>query len=415
MDSFTAGHIISSLIKSPMSPECGEGLGKLSPNDWNFIAEQAVDHSVAPFIYPILKKNHEILVPDKIIEKFQRIYLANSALSLGIFRDLSNTSRILKENNIKMIVLKGAFLAWKVYSNPALRPMEDIDILVKKDDAVKSAKLLEEKAAYYPAKEYWLDALEKVHMHIPGMLKEGHIPIEFHWSINKPGASYEINTEELWECAVPAKFADFECLALCPEDMLLNICTHCAHDHLFGMGLMHLLDIKETAGNPEIKIDWAKLKSLCEKYAVQRYVFLMFFISKKLLGAAIPSEFLQQIKPPDFTDEIADIAIRQLFNRRGFENYKASFIGQIWSGKTFTGKLANLAEKVFPKKENLAATYATSPYSKKIYLYYPIRIKDIFSVYGRTAAGIFGGNPELRDAYIKGKAAKKLADWMKGK
>ncbi|MCP4365035.1 MAG: nucleotidyltransferase family protein [Planctomycetes bacterium] len=85
-----------------------------------------------------------------------------------------------------VILLKGAHLAQVVYSNIALRPMGDIDILVKKNDLPKAKELLLE-LGYTPIKEVDIATACAYSQHISPMIKQNAPPVELHWTLGITG------------------------------------------------------------------------------------------------------------------------------------------------------------------------------------------------------------------------------------
>ena len=94
------------------------------------------------------------------------------AEALGAFRDAG----------IPTIVLKGAYVAEAVYKNIALRPMSDVDILVKKKDLPAVEKILL-KLGYDPPEHPRMQNKTR-YSRVP-FHKLGGIGIEVHW-IRRP-------------------------------------------------------------------------------------------------------------------------------------------------------------------------------------------------------------------------------------
>ena len=111
--------------------------------NWNQVFETAKAHSVAPLMYPNLEKlNKDHSLPKNIIFQFRKSYHSTGIRNTKLYDELAVLLKDFKENNIEVMLLKGAALAIFVYKNIALRPMGDVDILIKKEDAGKGEEIL---------------------------------------------------------------------------------------------------------------------------------------------------------------------------------------------------------------------------------------------------------------------------------
>ena len=102
--------------------------------DWNYLTAAACAHGVAPLIYHNLHRSRATRVlPPRATETLRNSYYGNAARNSFLYGELSNVLNAFREKQIEVIVLKGAALAETVYPNRALRPMSDIDLLVKRE------------------------------------------------------------------------------------------------------------------------------------------------------------------------------------------------------------------------------------------------------------------------------------------
>jgi len=76
------------------------------------------------------------------LEQLKQSYLRNSLRNTKIYYELTKIINNANDNNIPIIVLKGAALAGSLYPSIALRLMQDIDLFVKIEDIPKIDDLL---------------------------------------------------------------------------------------------------------------------------------------------------------------------------------------------------------------------------------------------------------------------------------
>lgn len=376
----------------------------LSDADWQDLVQLAASHNLVPLFYRRLKAlGAGVAVPPDIWRTLQETYLDSSGTSMRLYNQLGGVLRTLQAESVPVIVLKGAYLAHVVYGNPALRPMQDLDLLVRRGDL---ARVEEHMAlmAYSPRK---LDVLftQDLH-HICYMLKDGDLPVEIHWDIQRPTAPFNVDLVELWTRARPIKIAGCQALALSPEDLLLHLCLHAAYHHSFDVGLKALCDIAETIRCYRDKVDWRQVERCARQWGATNCIYLTLYLAHKLLGAAVPDEVLHSLKPGDFDMRFVCWAEGRIFApadgaaRPEFDNW-----GRWGKARGLGGKVSVLLRACFPPERYLAERYLVSPNSLRIYLYYPLYLMCLVLEHARRAWRLLCGDGETKD-WIEQQARK---------
>jgi len=356
--------------------------------DWDYIAKITCDHGVAPLIYRSFQKSGITnLLTSSAGQTLRSFYYGNAARNALLFAELHRMLMELRELNIDIIALKGAAMAETVYSHKALRPMADIDLLVRNPSLPVVERLLVQKG-YRPDRnnEGW----QEHHYHL-GFFKDvcsTKIHFEIHWNIDYPNTLFKIDIEGMWERTIRAKVAGVEVLVLSPEDLLLHLCQHACKHKLNG--IRPLCDIRETIGYYEQRIDWGAIGPRSAEWRIKPQVYLTLRLAKELLSADVPNSVLDAMEPPGFDDGLLDAA-RERVLRYVKENVfqdNASMVFEFYSKCSgLKGTLAALTEPFTP--DVMARRYWIPSASKKIYLYYPILLKDLcvryFSVLWRVS------------------------------
>jgi hypothetical protein len=182
-----------------LSSDQMQALGALmnqSP-DWNQIITASRFHSLTPLLAKHMSDGDlQEKLPSSAYEKtigLSRLQTARSLKIVSVFQELSSK---LKENNVDFILLKGLFLANNYYSNPALRPMQDIDLLVKKENLQQIVKLMEELGARRLV-ELQSDYINSLLQHIPPFIYK-EVIIEIHTNITAANEPYSFTGDILW-------------------------------------------------------------------------------------------------------------------------------------------------------------------------------------------------------------------------
>ena len=196
------------------------------PIDWNAVLTIAADHGLTPLLYKRLKESDaQALVPADVWEGLKATYVASAVRSLHLYRELRPVLRRLGNSDISVIVLKGAFLAEAVYSDPALRSsMADVDIMVPREDLPKVQAVLLD-MGFGPREREEIELRCRTTKGLAPFTRSG-FTVEPHWNIVYPTSPFKMDIAGLWVRARPATVAGVEVLALSPEDLLLHLCLH---------------------------------------------------------------------------------------------------------------------------------------------------------------------------------------------
>ena len=387
-------------------------LASLTREEWQLLLTFATQQRVSGLLYHRLKsRGWEAALPEETLQALQQVCLRNAARNLGFYGELKRIVSALHAGDIPVVVLKGAHLAGVVYGNLALREMGDIDLLVRQTSLARAAGELQ-KAGYRPARPFWIEAICATSQHLPKFTKPGAATIELHWTIAYPTSPITVDLDGLWERARLAAIDGIEVLTLCPEDLLLHLCLHTSFQHRFTIGLRALCDISETVRYYRDDLDWEQVQVRARRWGAGRCAYLTLRLARELVGAGVPADVLSALEPDDLDPGFVTWARDRLLTHRGRTLPLSSNLVRIWEADGLRGKVANFLKFTFPSRETMAAMYPASPSSKRIYLYYPVRLVDVLLRYTRTAWRLLRRDEAtiaLSERQDRGNA---LVDWL---
>src|SRR5256714_9038363 len=120
-----------------------EPVPPLPARDWDALAREAVRHGVAALVHARLEDN-DCGAPQAVRQVLKASHLRTGLENLRLLTRLGSLLRRWQARGIDVIVLKGAHLAQSVYGDPALRPMGDADLLLRRADLDGASALLRE-------------------------------------------------------------------------------------------------------------------------------------------------------------------------------------------------------------------------------------------------------------------------------
>lgn len=252
--------------------------------DWNLFLKLARHHRVYPLIYPKLKSANYIPAP--LTQSMHYDYQKNIFKMLKLCGEIERISRVVFENEISTLFLKGPILAADLYGDISQRTSSDVDILVNINDLEKIESLLIQMG--YIKDEYIQTVLNDWkwrHHHFVYFHSEKEIKLEIHWRLN-PGPAKEPAFNELWlRKKVSSLTTSYPIYCLGNEDLFLFLTSHGAR-HGWSR-LRWLVDIDRLC---QKKLDWNIIINLLKKYQYMRVAGQTLVLTSQLLNTPINKE-----------------------------------------------------------------------------------------------------------------------------
>jgi hypothetical protein len=215
--------------------------------------------------------------------------------------------RLLEEHGIATLMLKGVPLAALFYRDVAIRPMQDLDVMVPEQLAPAALDLLQSNGwsrtgARWPREPHrrsWVGSvlpdveeqrLVQLQPSINLVDGEGR-EVDLHWnllhSVSFPGAD-----QAFWDSAIPFTFEGIATRTLCATDHLLHACAH-------GVMWNDLPPVRWVADSAMIlrtaPIDWDRLVMLTDRLHMALPVSDGLHYLESVLDLPVPPGVLKQL------------------------------------------------------------------------------------------------------------------------
>lgn len=164
--------------------------------DWDAVVKISTIHYVFPALYCNLKRaNFLNYLPDDLVEYMKHITELNRKRNQQIISQAKEINTLLQENSITPIFLKGTGnLLEGLYEDVAERMVGDIDLIVKRDDVVKSKNILVDNG-YRTLSETFSE-----HRHLGRLIHENKIAaVEIHKEFTKGDSVKEFNYKFIFD------------------------------------------------------------------------------------------------------------------------------------------------------------------------------------------------------------------------
>ncbi|HEV2829713.1 MAG TPA: nucleotidyltransferase family protein [Pyrinomonadaceae bacterium] len=279
--------------------------------DWDYIYQMARRHSVLPLVYTQLSSAAENVPADQLA-RFRKNYQDNAARNLWLTAELCRILRSLAAAGIEAVPYKGPALAVYAYGNPALRRFVDLDILVRKADALRAIELLT--AEGFVCGAPWTDAQAALLLRTQHNLSlhrhEGRLIVELHWELASNLFASSLQTEDLWERLQTMHLDNAAVKCLSSEDLLLSLCVHGSKHH--WERLAWICDIAELVKR-HADINWNLVLERASAEGNERMLFLGLYLAASLLDAPLPEQVKAKLEAAKIVAHLADDISQRLF------------------------------------------------------------------------------------------------------
>jgi hypothetical protein len=289
-----------------IGPDGAERISALlaRPLDWDAILEASIRHGVTPLVWHGLRSAGAAeSVPAQTAELLQLLHQQSGQRNRRLFATLGGIVAALRAVGVDPVGLKDIGLAVDVYPEPGLRPMGDLDLLIRREDWTAAAGCLERLGflarpssdvpythQYAPAQhfrrardEIWIDLQWNV--------------MEREWDSYGEGR-FTYDGLGMWQRAQEIPLDGFALRVPTLEDMLFHLCLH-LEGHRYSE-LVLFCDIAELLRRRGSELRWDELLRITRRYRAEASVYYVLLLTERLLSAPLPSEVLDELKPPYF-------------------------------------------------------------------------------------------------------------------
>jgi len=325
--------------------------------DWNLVIKLCEIDWLTPLLYHHLK-SHNLLedgsLPADIAEKLKSDYYNNSLRNMLLIEECGKIFGILTEKKIDAMVLKGIFFAECFYKNIALRPVSDIDLLIKREKIGAVNDILVSLGYLSPA-NYSPNLTGADYTHTNSLVynKPGayHF-VHLHWHIINlswpvDSIAEAIKMDDIWHSSEKARIGETECLALAPHLDLIYMAHH-GFSHFFRRAIL-ATDIYEFLKTEGKRLDWGLVASEARRFRLSLVLYLALLFTARRFDMKLLA--LERLKPfgPCAPERLISHFIGS--GKRWYWLYYATYL---LGERGLSGKASFMKKTLFPSKAAMA-------------------------------------------------------------
>ncbi|MFC1628301.1 nucleotidyltransferase family protein [Gemmatimonadota bacterium] len=269
----------------------------ISADEWERITGEAQDHRVASLLHASLQTSEGVdlhtSVPPEVITRLEAGRAAVTARNLLFSDELVSILGACEEQKIWCAPLRGFALAEDLFVDLSLRPMGDIDLLIRGADLeVISEVLLSldyermDRRTGYAADFYYTGKFIKD--------RHGWVIVEPHWSIAYPPFLDRFDMDAVRDRCRRGEVVGLEAWLLSPVDVLLNLCFHLVHEGREAPLLRHL-EIDRLIRKYGPGLDWATVTSAANESGQGFFIHQVLGAVVEMFDTPVPAAVLASL------------------------------------------------------------------------------------------------------------------------
>jgi hypothetical protein len=227
-------------------------------------------HGLGPWLYKAFRDHPTVGLSPEILEALHKDYRVSVVACMSREARLSKLLDAFNQRELPVLLLKGAYLGRFVYKDPALRLMNDVDVLVRDEDFSRSREELDSLGYRFveePDCRYHQDLKMPVTYVRPGNPFD---VVDLH-SVVRSMDYYTFSSSFLWSEATESDLQGRRVFYLSPEVNFIHLAVH----NLNHVGLLRdWVDLILLLQNP--KLDWERLHNCGRSLGALRPLFWIF-------------------------------------------------------------------------------------------------------------------------------------------
>lgn len=291
---------------------------------WDALLNEGYQKDLAPLLYHIITKTslltpnsssaapvsspltpHRDHVSDEITNKLKDLYNQSLAKNMVQFSELEKILNVFEKEGIDVIQLKGAWIAKNYYPDPVLRPMNDLDLLIRPEDMKRAENSIEKMGyvlfKYSKTKEHYHHTYIKNHSVSP-------VVAELHFDIRAKSDFIHSNVFDIWKNSVTIGSRYNHILRQPNEYLLLHILWHNYYDILkHNVRFIGFCDIAFIVKKLGSKMDWSLLEKKMEEWKIQNHSYFCFNFIEQVFNLKLNELMINRIKPSRVDVKLYDL------------------------------------------------------------------------------------------------------------
>ena len=332
--------------------------------DWQKFKELLAYHELFSFVFHTLREV-SVGIPADFLNILETSYYYSLSSSQKFWAEFLKIHSLFEQSGVILVPLKGISFLEDIYSGNPVRPMVDIDCLVKEPDINQAEGILSglgyKKELSGLKEEYWLN--KQYHLTFLKHSNSRSTTVELHWGLDYKRYGKNLYPE-LWSRCRQLDLGERKMQVLSPEDAFFSLVLH---NRRFGkpLCLKNVYDFVMLISKYGNNFDWDYVLAQCRRYRLFCCAYFFLFQADFAFGAKIPKRVLKGLKTPRYKRTLIKRFVKKNTFRPKEKHLflKSHFLlyDDFWEPIEY---IINIPQEQFAKY------YWLQPYARRTSLYY---------------------------------------------
>ncbi|MES2178148.1 MAG: nucleotidyltransferase family protein [Gemmatimonadota bacterium] len=240
-----------------------------------------------PLAYDNLRR---LGVHDEPMERMKGVYRKTFVETNRLFHETRPVLEQLANEGIELLLLKGAPLSFSYYGNLALRPMSDVDFVVRTTQVADAVRVLE---AHGWRGDYVADDVSLRFRHAIRFTRDDGRELDLHWRVLIESRD-DASTDFFWQHTVPCSFLGIHARQLDPTALIVHTVLHGVRWNTVTpvRWIPDALLVLRTRGS---EVDWNAVLAFATRRKVTFRLGLGLSFLAKEFDAPIPADVIRAV------------------------------------------------------------------------------------------------------------------------
>ena len=340
--------------------------------DWERVKDLLDYHGLMPFAFLSLKKCKESF-PLDFFNTLSKYFYTNIVRNQRFWNEFQLILREFEACKVGVLPLKGLALLYDLYKDKPVRPMCDIDLLVKEEDLEFTKRVLAnlgyQVQLYGLTEEYW--RTKQCHISFEKKANPKTLVVEIHWGVDFKRKNRNL-LSELWERTRVISVGGEVLKTMSPEDAFFSLALH---NRRYGntLSLKSIYDIILLLSKYGTAFNWDYFLKMCKKYELFTVSLFAFYQAEFVMKLNVPKAIMKQLKVPLWKRKLIKWFIkkntfskkRKIINKQLYAKSHFLLYDTMWEPISY---ILNIPKEQFAKFYNLY------PYGSKTDFLYKNRL-----------------------------------------
>ena len=272
--------------------------------DWKkFIYLTDTRHHVAAPVYKNLNQFSDGFVPADVMNRLRNVAKIRRTTMLAKTGELVRIVKLFKENNIKVLPIKGPALSVQLHDDPCMRFSSDLDVVVQTSQVEAADKVLKQAGYIREIPDFKLTPrqtrafLDKGH-HFVYISSSGRIELELHWKLTTHEKLMpDLKFESVWQQKQHVRIGGVDVPVLSPFHTIVYLSVHGSIHRWYRLIWLH--DMIAVLNRYRKEVAWDNVIAYAKNTGIERMVVQGMLLGSSAANTVVPSPAVLRMAEAD--------------------------------------------------------------------------------------------------------------------